>query len=103
MASGRLRLQHHPFLAQHLVHSLKDLLGDAVLFQQQTEVEDRGFIRDPVFDYFDTGETAEAGRIDQHLLNQWVREGERLLQQGNRSMISIGNGGRPHPWWPAGW
>lgn len=36
MASGRLRLQHHSFLAPHLVHTLQDLRGDAVLFQQMT-------------------------------------------------------------------
>ena len=41
MASGRLCLQHHSPLAQHLVHTLEDLLGDQVLFQQMKKVKDR--------------------------------------------------------------
>jgi len=71
MASGRLRLQHHPFVAQHLVHSLENLLGDAEHFQQMTEVEDLGFIRNPVLDHAVangsceavTGRTAVAGGL----------------------------------------
>ena len=64
--------QHHSPLAQHLVHTLEDLLRDPVLFQQMAKVEDRGLIRDPPFHRLDSGEAAEAGRIDQHLLHQWI-------------------------------
>jgi hypothetical protein len=63
---------HHSPLAQNLVHTLCDLLGDAVIFQQMAEVEDRGLIRDPPFHRLDSGEAAEAGRIYQHLLHQWI-------------------------------
>ena len=38
MASGRLRLQHRTIITHHLVHTLVDLLGDPVLFQQMAEV-----------------------------------------------------------------
>jgi len=72
MASGRLRLQHHSPFAQHLVRTLEDLLSDPVLFQKMAEVENRGLIRDPPFHRVDPCEAAEAGRIDQHLLHQWI-------------------------------
>jgi hypothetical protein len=38
MASGRLRLQHRTITTHYLVHTLVDLLGDPVLFQQMAEV-----------------------------------------------------------------
>ena len=72
MASGRLRLQHRTFITQHLVHTLVDLLGDPVLFQQMAEVQDRGLVRVPPFHRLDPCEAAEAGRIDQHLFHQGV-------------------------------
>ena len=36
------------------------------------EVEDRGFIGDTPFHRLDSGESAEAGRIGQHLLHQGI-------------------------------
>ena len=61
-----------PLLTQYLFHSLEDLLGDPVLFQQMAKVEDRRLIRDPAVHRLDPCKAAEAGRIDQHLLHQWI-------------------------------
>ena len=64
--------QLHFFAPQYLVHTLEDLLSDAVLFQQVPEVEDRGLIRDPAFHRLDSAKAVEAGCIYQHLLHQWI-------------------------------
>lgn len=64
--------QYHSFLAQHLFNSLENLLGDAVLFPQTAEVEDRGLIGDTPIKRLDSVEAEEAGRIDQHLHYQRI-------------------------------
>ena len=53
VASRIVPSQHHSFLLQHLVHTLKDLLSDAVLFQEMAKVEDRGLIGEPPFHRID--------------------------------------------------
>ena len=53
--------QRHSPLLQNLVHTLKDLLSDAVLFQEMAKVEDRGLIGDPPFH-----------RLDPHLFHQGI-------------------------------
>lgn len=50
-----------PFSRSHLVHIFQDLLGDSVLFQQLTEVQDYGFIWYPILHYVDTGKMVEGG------------------------------------------
>ena len=64
--------QHHSFLLQHLVHSRKDLLSDAVLVLEMAKVENRGLIGDPPSHRLDPCEAAEAERIDPHLFHQGI-------------------------------
>ena len=64
--------QHHSFLLQHLVHTRKDLLSNAVLVLEMAKVEDRGLIRDPPSHRLDPCEAAEAERIDPHLFHQGI-------------------------------
>ena len=64
--------ERHAFVRQHLIHTLKHLLSDTVLFQEMAKVEDRGLIGDPVFHRLDPYEAAEAGRIDQRLCHQGI-------------------------------
>lgn len=53
--------EHHSPLAKHRVHTLEDLLGDPVIFQQIAKVEDRGLIRDPPVYCLDPCDAAGAG------------------------------------------
>lgn len=48
---------------------MKDMLHELVLFQSMTEIEDHFLIKDPTFDHVDLRKAADAGRVDQNLLN----------------------------------
>ena len=61
--------QHRSPRAQRLAHTIEDLVRDPVLSKQMAKVEDRGLIRDPRIHRLNSGEAAEAGLIDQNLLN----------------------------------
>ena len=64
--------EHHAFVRQHLIHTLKHLLSNAVLVLEMAKVEDRGLIGDPPSHRLDPCEAAEAGHIDPHLFHQGI-------------------------------
>ena len=64
--------QHHSLHAQHLVHTIDDLIRDPLLFQQMAKVEDRGLNRDPAIHRHDSDEAAKTGHINQHLFHKGI-------------------------------
>ena len=100
VASRIVPSQHHSFLLQHLVHTRKDLLSNAVLSQEMAKVEDRGLIGDPPFHRLGPCKAGKQG-VSIHISSIKGSEhekGELLLLQVDQEYHLQWNGRPPfHP------
>jgi len=82
-STSRPLVRHQSALGQKHANVAKQLLGQAVGFQQVPKLQDRRLIGHRIVHQVDACKAPHRLRIDEHLLHGWIGQVEPLLQQVN--------------------